>query len=355
MKGKLTASIAALSFLLVLASCGGGGSAQVPGILPGTKMTVTPTEAKSVSFEKYSDPTGYFTLEKPKGWTVKVGLKKTGEIDLISYAISVSDPTDVNREMYFNLNCVGGLKSQDAHDWYVTNYGANSHFAVMPVLPSLTTEGFFKASEESYGYRDFTVAENLGQSLFGGDILVGKCVSTVTGKAMEGVFTAMVDGSGSYMVQKNVFDFFGPQIDAWPVTVYTILMETAREEEIIEWQPVLDRIAGSISFTDKFIKERNEAWKQLQGSIANSYSMSDSKDFSSGVTDSWEKRNATYDVLSEKQSDATLGYERIYDTETGAYYRAESGFGEWYNGSRYQVVTSDQAYLSPIEGYINWK
>ena len=60
-------------------------------------------------------------------------------------------------------------------------------------------------------------------------------------------------------------------------------------------------------------------------------------------------------MLSQKRSDATLGYERVQDTETGEFYRAENGFTDWYHGTRYRPATESSAYLSPVSGYINWK
>ena len=67
--------------------------------------------------------------------------------------------------------------------------------------------------------------------------------------------------------------------------------------------------------------------------------------------DSWEKRSNSYDIISQKQSDATLGYERVYDTETGDIYKADLGFTDhdWYG--RYQLVTDDM-YTKPTSGYI---
>ena len=69
------------------------------------------------------------------------------------------------------------------------------------------------------------------------------------------------------------------------------------------------------------------------------------------IMDSWNKRNNSYDIISQKQSDATLGYERVYDTETGEVYRAYNGFTDDYSGSRYQAITDDM-YTSTISGYI---
>ena len=66
---------------------------------------------------------------------------------------------------------------------------------------------------------------------------------------------------------------------------------------------------------------------------------------------SWEKRSASYDIMSQKQSDATLGYERVYDTENGDIYKAYNGFTDDYDGERYKSI-NDNMYTKAIEGYI---
>ena len=56
---------------------------------------------------------------------------------------------------------------------------------------------------------------------------------------------------------------------------------------------------------------------------------------------SWEKRNKPFDIMSQKQSDATLGYERVYDTETNEIYKAYNGFTDDYDGIKYKAITED--------------
>jgi len=48
----------------------------------------------------------------------------------------------------------------------------------------------------------------------------------------------------------------------------------------------------------------------------------------------WFERQRVYDALSQKRSDATLGYDRLYDTTTGDVYRAELGFYDEYDTNR---------------------
>ena len=55
--------------------------------------------------------------------------------------------------------------------------------------------------------------------------------------------------------------------------------------------------------------------------------------------------------MSQKQSDATLGYERVYDVETGEVYKAKNGFMDKYDGERYKSITDDM-YTKATSGYI---
>ena len=330
-----------------------GKATESGGIFGGKtgNLSITKSEAASVKYTKYKHASGYFSMDIPTGWVVEIGLKPDHAYDIISYAITVYDPAHPERQLYFNLNCVPVLKSKDAHDWYATYYPNDQTFATLPWLEEQTTAGFFKALEPTYGYTDFEVMENQGKSITGGEVLVAR--STWNGVKCEGLYTAMLDFDSTYYVSKNPMNLFSEQIDAWPVTAYTLVIMNAAEDEIIDWKPVLDHCLSTIEFTESFQKDRKKAWDAVMGTSA--YVSASSSSASSAVMDSWEKRNASYDVISQKQSDATLGYERVYDTETQEYYRAENGFSDWYQGDRYVPVSSDSGYLQPVTGVINWK
>ena len=333
-----------LFLVCVLAPCLGGCGHR--------SVRVKPSEVSRVSYEKYRDPSGFFTMDIPRGWRVRTGLKPDGKFDIISYAISVYDPRHPERELYFNLNNAIGLKSKAAHDWYVRSYGPKNLFAQMPVLPELSTAGFFAAMGPFYGFRQFTVLERVGRTPLGGDLVVAECTSIATGKRMQGLFHAVVQGM-AYNVQANPFNFRAGQVDVGVVTEFTIISQTAAKEDFVDWQPVLDHCLSSIAFTQSFHQQRRQAWAQLMGNAA--YIAQTGNQISDMIMDSYNRRNATYDVLSQKRSDATLGYERVQDTETGEYLRAENGFTDWYDGKRYRPANENAAYTSPISGYINWK
>ena len=315
-------------------------------------LRIRPAEATHVKFVKYVDPSGYFSMNVPLGWKVKTGIKPTGKVDLISYAITVYDPKRPERELYFCLNNAFGLKSVEARNWHIRTYGPKSFYAQMPVLPKLSTAGFFAAMGPLFGYRKFTVLESLGRSAMGGDVVVAECTSA-SGRRVQGLYHAVVSGMMKQLVQVNPFNARAGMVDVGPVTEFSILSETAPKEEFVDWQPVLDRCFASIVFTPAFHQQRRDAWARVMGT--SKYIMQTADSIRGMIMDSYRRRNATYDVLSQKRSDATLGYKRVQDTETGEFYRAENGFTDWYKGTRYRPATSNAAYLTPVSGYINWK
>jgi len=94
----------------------------------------------------------------------------------------------------------------------------------------------------------------------------------------------------------------------------------ARVDEFSQLQEAFNKSLSSFEFTQEYINETvNYVQNETERILAQGQMMQ-------GVYDSynaaWRARQTTYDVLSQKNSDATLGYERLYDTETGEIYRA---------------------------------
>ena len=374
MKRKLILFVSIILTVFIFCSCGSKNEGNVPqtqdaagetetvvsaeetqaGTEPQTaaqkEVNIIPAESVSVQYETYADENGYFTVEIPKGWSVKVGMPPNYDIDLISYAVTVFDPQNTDRRLYLNLLGTGMLKSEEARNWYNKMYPGT--FGDLPAVTEQTTEGFFNAYGEYYGYKEFSVTENLGPTEMQGDLLNATAVSSETGKPLQGLFTAAVMAD-SYPVQKDMFDASQGMVDVGMVTAYTIMYEMAPQQEFLDWQPVLDHCLSTLTFTDNFQTQRQGQWKAVLG--AASYVFRTADEISDMIMSSWENRNKSYDVISQKQSDATLGYDRVLDTETGEYYRADAGFGDVFDSDRYIVVDDDAAYLTPSSGWIEWK
>ena len=356
-----------MMILCVAAACGdsdsrGGGwrtprdssdADDIDDDLP-DEVTIVRSETSKIKYEKYDN--GLVSLDIPSGWKVEVA-----PVDYIHYSFKVYNPKNKDYWFLFGLKQEGFLKSELARKTFAKYYPDAMFSKLAPVNPQ-TTESFYKVwtknvklsnqTELKTNYfpylNQFKVIEKLGKSMLGGDILRASFTND-DGKAMQGLFTSSVMSSGTYMLNTDPFNLASKQVDVAPLNVYHIILMTAPDAEFNNWQSVMDHCIGTIAFSQDFVGSFNSEEKQLKSTIIANQKIYDG--ISDMIMDSWEKRNNSYDMISQKQSDATLGYERVYDTETGDVYRAYNGFTDDYSGNRFQSVTDDM-YTKPIEGYI---
>ena len=339
-------SIAAITILVCLILFSNNGK----GIFnnPDSNVKIVKSEVSKIELEDYN--TSEFTIKKPKGWKVDT----LG--DYIHYTIKVYDPNNSSYQFFFNMKTEGYNKSEAAKKWQ-QKYYPNNIFSKTSVIATKDTEGFYKIFNDlgtlnntsTFTFptlTDFTVTDNLGKGSLGGDMLRAT-FKDENGKEGEGIFTAYVYDVGSYYVYENIIS--GKQIDIQYLSVYDTIFITTPKDEFIDWEDTLNTICSSLSFTDTFINgfnnEQDAAMKNFQQIRAIGNEISD------GIMDSWNKRNTSFDITSQKQSDATLGYERVYDTKTNEIYKAYNGFNDEYDGERYKPVT-DNMYLQKTSGYI---
>lgn len=344
MKKKI---ISIMILVLMIIGVSGCGSKD----LSDNKIKIREAESKSIKYTDFDN--GLIKMKVPEGWKVDV----IG--DYIHYTVKVYNPNKPVYQFFFNLKTEGYNKSEEAKAWQ-NKYYPNDIFAKNPVISDKTTEGFYKIFNELGPLNntneftfptltDFTVVDNLGTGLLGGDLLRATFKDS-EGKDAEGIFSAYVYDAGPYYVSENIMS--GKQIDIYYLNVYNAMFITAPKDEFVDWEETLNTVASSLEFTDNFMNgfysQQDAVMKTFQNvrSICNQ--------ISAGIMDSWEKRSASYDIMSQKQSDATLGYERVYDTDTGKVYKAYNGFTDDYDGKRYKSITDDM-YTKGVSGYIEKK
>lgn len=317
--------------------------------------------------EKYE--TSDFSITIPKGWQVTAGGTN------IYHSIRVTDPNEPLNQMFVLLKADILLHSQEGKTAWQQNYSMGNTqamiFAKAPVLSNPSTEGFYKIFpqytafvseiEPDYaGYTfprfdDFTVTDRFEstsglKSVALGDELL-RASFTDNGKEGEGMFAASVVDFGSAMISGgNVVNYQLQAADGGYYMAYNIVAVTAAKDTFIEWESVLTDCMKTLQYSDSFVNATNQASNEkvaLSKQISQNFNQT-----MDGIMSSWENRNKSQDIMSQKQSDATLGYERVYDTETNEIYKATNGFTDVYDGKRYQPVTDDNMYTQPISGYI---
>ncbi len=302
------------------------------------KVIITDNAARNVGFDSYDN--GIVSMKIPRGWVVTVH----PAADFIHYTFKVENPQNTNYRIYFNMKAEGFLSSETERAWYASMY-PTSPYAIFPAINPQTTEQYFNIYSEAGRLsnagnyvapiiNDFTPVETLGRNVTGGEI-IRAYYTDENGSIVDGVFTATITPVSLYY--------------ATSLNVYNAMFFTAPDGELTEWEDVLNYCIGTISFSDDFVNSyyaQEQILAQTSADIARI-----ANETSDIITSGWRNRQSTYDIISQKQSDAIMEYERVYDTQTGEIYKADLGFtdNDW-NG-RYQAVTDDM-YNLPTSGYI---
>ena len=317
-------------------------------------VKISKSENATVEYEEYNN--GLISMQIPKGWKVEVP-----PLDFIHYSFKVYNPSNPDYMVIFMMKLEGFNKSQEAKNWQQTYYPGQA-FSKLPVINPQTTQAFYNIWNETASYvntydvkyeylpqfNEFSVIDTIGTNIIGGDVLRAT-YKNGKNELVQGLFTASVKDAGTYYVNSNVFNMFSSKIDVWPLMVYNTIIMTAPDAEFNNWQSILDKTISTLEFSETFVNGFNREEASILTTIQANQKVYDQ--ISDMIMDSWEKRNNSYDIISQKQSDATLGYERVYDTETGDIYKAYNGFTDDYKGDRYKAITDDM-YTSSISGYI---
>ena len=292
-----------------------------------------------------------FSMNIPEGWSVKSSAMYTG----MFHAIHVFDPENPVNQIFFMLKMEPLFSDENSRAMMALS---SDLFGKYPILTNVSTQGVFEifpqfaeamnatadyADIQTPYIADFSVTESFectkGMSSVAISPSILRADFTQDGTAGEGMFTAdvvpfaMGTGMGYY-------------------SVYNLTVLSAEKGTFQDWQPTLNKVLSSLNYTPEF---QSFAMSQSNQGAATSQSLSQSaSEMSDSIMSSWENRNRSQDITSQKQSDATLGYERIVDTETGNIYKIDNGFTDWYDGSRYKSITDDQ-YTDSVEAVIHWK
>ena len=302
------------------------------------KVNIKKSKAKTVEFQTYNN--GLVSMKIPKGWVFS-----GSKTDYIHYTFMIYNPQNPDYKILFNMKTEGYLKTQKMKAFY-SKYYPSAPMAKLPVINPQTTEAFYKVFTPAYKLsqnllsfkvpiiKNFTPIQKLGKNMTGGTILRA-VYQNENSKKLEGVFSATIK-----------------EVAVPPVVilnVYNTIFFTVPDGELVDWMPILNYSVSTIKFSDNFI---NGYYKQQGQVVQNAKALQAICNQTSDIiTKGWNDRQKTYDILSQKRSDATMGYERVQDTDTGEIYKATVGFSDHDWHGKYEPITDDM-YNLPTAGYI---
>lgn len=326
--------------------------------LTDAEVQFKPSANASVEWETYSDED--VTLQYPKGWEVKCS---TQDLQL---CYEVTDPktgicwtySDLVITFYADQTSVDNCKT------------LLPDFKLYEVLPEGSAQAFYEllygpAFNQNVASSTVTSSEALGKSPLkqvlestgSGDLLNEVDYSAVTmdvtlagdaGKEMELLGVA----GASYNKLAPLTGLTAEPLDLSTYFIYGARCYLAPKGELSNWTPVLDKSITSLKTTEAYEKKVAQRIKEQSDALAKaslSKSTVSTSDTADMMYDSWKKRQESQDCQAQKWSDYTLGYDRVYDTQTGDTYRASYGFMDNYDGSRYRAATGSE-YLQPVQG-----
>ena len=323
------------------------------------KENVKVVKEEAIELEDFSNTA--FSMKKPKGWTVETG--GTG----MYYAIRAYDPKDTNNQIFLMLKIQPLLKSESAKSTW-QNYSQLSGnstqykvFADAVVLSNPTVENFYSSFNQISSYLNsveptlstfkFPTFSNFTEIEESDSNASMKSVA-LDSKVLRATFTNENSKSGEGLFMASIVNFgsqYQGTVDMSYYMIYDIMSITTSKDQFINYKDTLLNSINSIEFTDSYVQKTiDDGNAQTKNALELNAQMQKAYD---SYFEAWENRQKTYDIMSQKQSDATLGYERVYDTDTGDIYKAYNGFTDDYQGNRYKSITDDM-YTEKTSGYI---
>lgn len=314
------------------------------------KINIKAAEYTTIQYETFSN--NDISMKIPKGWKVEYF---SGSIS----GIRAYNPQNDLYNIYYFIEISGFNKSTEVQQFYQNKTAVwKNGFEKFPVLNPATPENYYKKWTTIMSFLKNTVG-NINVPYFYNFKVIeqyalnSQIKASLGNKATEAVLRAsftdsMEKKSGEGLFSTCIVDV-APNDKYFPLGSYNVMGITAPEEELINWESILTKCLSSITYSDSFT--------QSQINISNnttSLTLSANKEISNAFNsycNAWNNRQTSYDVTRQKYSDSTLGYERVYNTETGAIYKAYNGFTNSYSGNIYKTVTDDM-YSKAISGYI---
>lgn len=367
------AAVAVASSLVTIAVCGGGDStnaaearewhrqrlAEMTGAKGGRAGATAAAPRRAgradASLVAFRDPKGNFTMQVPKGWVVS-----SGGFDLLHW-IHACDPKRPELGVFTLLKteCLLMNRTSKQFYWDKRGFGLYAMFADMIVAEKVEDLyaqfpafcAFAAKWEKSYAgfafpqIADFELLEKrpartaMSRVALDDALLRGTFTDPLTKRRGEGLFTGTL--CRGIVLTGNV----GCNV------MYNISGVTAPEGELGDWAATLAKVLGSVRYSEAFeATAARDAQIRAAGNAKLAQTLQQTSDL---VVRGWEERQKGFDARVGRRSDATLGYERVVEKDSGRVYRAYNGFLDASENQRRFEAAPDEAYSRPIDGTID--
>ena len=367
------AAVAVASSLVTIAVCGDGDStnaaearewhrqrlAEMTGAKGGRTGATAAAPKRAgradASLVAFRDPKGNFTMQVPKGWVVS-----SGGFDLLHW-IHASDPKRPELGVFTLLKteCLLMNRASKQFYWDKRGFGLYAMFADMIVAEKVEDLyaqfpafcAFAAKWEKSYAgfafpqIADFELLEKrpartaMSRVALDDALLRGTFTDPLTKRRGEGLFTGTL--CRGIVLTGNV----GCNV------MYNISGVTAPEGELGDWAATLAKVLGSVRYSEAFeATAARDAQIRAAGNAKLAQTLQQTSDL---VVRGWEERQKGFDARVGRRSDATLGYERVVEKDSGRVYRAYNGFLDASENQRRFEAAPDEAYSHPIDGTID--
>jgi hypothetical protein len=301
-------------------------------ITTAVSSTTQPGPVPSLNLEDYDG--GFFSIEKPANWD----LITAGYGSTLAFYIK-DKATPANQIFYFNE--VGPLYLAEEQKVVDKNYMDMGGYPVvwyeMPVIDPLTPENFLEnfcliartdmAKKFMPDFPELTDVEVISTSkgispISAGQTKTIRALFRQGGEIGEGLF---------YITVAPVIPLTGMPSGGIGYG-FCCTGVTAVKSDFRYYQDSLIKSLNSLNISQAYIDScLAQQQQQYQGILKAGRTLSETSDI---IMDTWENRNRSDDIISEKRSDAILGYDRVYDPETGTVYEVPLGFYDDYNIDR---------------------
>ncbi len=364
------AAVAVASSLVTIAVCGGGGDGPNGAAWVAAKRAKLDAAAKGPGRQKsgaeakksrtaepalvaFRDPKGNFTMQVPKGWAVS-----SGGFDMLHW-IHACDPKRPELGVFTLLKteCLLMNRASKSFYWEKRGFGLYAMFADMIVvekvedlyaqfMPFCAFAAKWEKSYQGFAFpqiADFELVEKKpARTMMSGvalddAVLRGTFTDPLTKRRGEGLFTGTLCRG---VVMGNV----GCNI------MYNISGVTAPAGEFGDHAATLAKVIGSVRYSDAF---ETTAMKDMQIKAAGNARLAQTmRETSEIVTRGWEERQKGFDARVGRRADATMGYERVVEKDSGRVYRAYNGFLDGSDARKRFEAAPDAAYSQPLAGTI---